>query len=53
MPNFKPYNQDQNTMVVISYQYQLLPSPFENAAHYLIKHTLDLSFLPTTRLNLE
>ena len=43
MPRFKPYNHDQNAMVVINYQDQLHPGTFEHAVHYLIEHKLDLS----------
>ena len=43
MPRFKPYNHDQNAMVVINYQDQLQPGTFEHAVHYLIEHKLDLS----------
>jgi transposase len=43
MPRFKPYNYDQDAMVVINYQEQLQPGTFEHAIHYLIEHRLDLS----------
>ncbi|SFM57107.1 transposase, IS4 family [Marinobacter zhejiangensis] len=49
-PRFKPYNHDQNAMVVINYQDQLQPGTFEHAVHYLIEHKLDLSvFYPKYR----
>ncbi|MCE7519162.1 hypothetical protein [Vreelandella titanicae] len=41
---FRPYNPDQNTMVVINYQDQLQPGTFEHAVYCLIEHKLDLSF---------
>ncbi|KKO03307.1 hypothetical protein LCGC14_0097200 [marine sediment metagenome] len=47
MPRFKPYNHDQNAMVVINYQDQLQPGTFEHAVHYLIEHKLDLSVFHT------
>ncbi len=43
MPNFIPYNYDQDTMVVINYMDQLQPGTFEHAIHYLVTHKLDLS----------
>ncbi|PVY69215.1 IS4 family transposase [Tamilnaduibacter salinus] len=43
MPRFKPYNYDQDAMVVINYQDQIQPGTFEYAVHYLIEHKLDLS----------
>lgn len=43
MPNFKPYNYDQSSMVVINYRDQLQPGTFEYAIHHLIEHKLDLS----------
>ena len=43
MPRFKPYNYDQDAMVVINYRHQLQPGTFEYAVHYLIEHKLDLS----------
>ena len=43
MPNFRPYNYDQTTMVVINYLEQLQPGTFEHALHYLVEHKLDLS----------
>lgn len=47
MPNFKPYNHDQSSMVVINYRDQLQPGTFEYAIHYLIEHKLDLAiFFP-------
>lgn len=50
MPNFKPYNYNQNAMVVINYQDQLQPGTFEYTLHYLIDHKLDLSvFYPKYR----
>lgn len=43
MPNFKPYNYDQTTMVVINYLDQLQPRTFEHAIHHLVDNKLDLS----------
>ena len=43
MPNFKPYNYDQSSMVVINYRDQLQPGTFEYAIHHLIENKLDLS----------
>jgi len=43
MPNFKPYNYNQTTMVVINYQDQFQPGTFEHALHHLISDKLDLS----------
>lgn len=43
MPNYKPYNYDQSSMVVINYQEQLQAGTFEHALHHLIGNRLDLS----------
>ena len=43
MPKFKPYDYNQNSMVVINYQDQLVPGTFEYALHHLIQNKLDLS----------
>lgn len=43
MPRFKPYNDDQDAMVVVNYRRQLQPGTFKYAVHYLIEHKLDLS----------
>jgi len=43
MPKFKPYNHNQNTMVVINFQDQLQAGTFEHALHYLVENKLDLS----------
>ena len=43
MPNFKPYDYNQTSMVVINYQDQLQPGTFELAVHHLIGSRLDLS----------
>jgi len=43
MPNFKPCNYNQTSMVVINYEDQLQPGTFEHAVHYLIDNRLDLS----------
>ena len=42
MPNYKPYNYNQSSMVVINYQEQLQPGTFEHALHHLIDTRLDL-----------
>ncbi|MCK0746342.1 hypothetical protein L1073_14550 [Chromohalobacter nigrandesensis] len=52
MLRFKPYNHDQNAMVVINYQDQLQPGTFEHAVHYLIEHKLACrSFILSTAFN--
>jgi len=43
MPNFIPYNYDQNTMVVINFLDQLQPGTFEHAIYSLVENNLDLS----------
>ncbi len=43
MPNFKPYDYNQSSMVVINYEDQLQPGTFEHAIHYLVDNRLDLS----------
>jgi len=43
MPNYKPYNYDQSSMVVINYQDQLQAGTFEHTLHYLIDNKIDLS----------
>ena len=43
MPNFKHYNYDQTTMVVVNYLDQLQPGTFEHAVHHLVDNKLDLS----------
>lgn len=43
MPTFKPYNYNQNTMVVINFKDQLQPGTFEFAVHHLVDTKLDLS----------
>lgn len=43
MPNYKPYNYDQTSMVVINYQDQLQPGTFEFTLHHLIDKRIDLS----------
>jgi len=43
MANFKPYDYNQTTMVVINFEEQLQPGTFEHAIHYLIDERLDLS----------
>ncbi len=43
MPNYKPYDYNQSSMVVINYEDQLQPGTFEHAIHYLVDNRLDLS----------
>ena len=43
MPNYKPYNYDHSSMVVINYQEQLQAGTFEHALHHLIDTRMDLS----------
>ncbi|EWG97893.1 transposase [Halomonas sp. BC04] len=43
MPRFKPYDDDQHSLVAINYLEQLQPGTFEHAVHYLIEHKLYLS----------
>jgi len=43
MPNFKKYNYDQDTMVVINFEQQLQPNTFEYTLHHLIDNHIDLS----------
>lgn len=43
MPNFIPYDYNQNSMVVINFEDQIQPGTFEHAIHYLIENKLDLS----------
>lgn len=43
MPNFKPYDYNQDAMVVINFLEQLRPKTFEHTLHNLIDHHIDLS----------
>ena len=43
MPNYKPYDYNQSSMVVISYQDQLQAGTFEHALHQLIDNKIGLS----------
>lgn len=43
MPNFKKYDYDQTTMVVINFEEQLQPGTFEFTLHRLIDSHIDLS----------
>src|SRR5690554_7649882 len=43
MPNYKHYNYNQTSMVVISFEDQIQPGTFEHAIHFLISERLDLS----------
>lgn len=42
MPNFKPDNYDQTTMVVINFEEQLQLDPFALTVHHLIDQKIDL-----------
>jgi len=43
MPNYKPYDYKQSSMIVINYQDQLQAGTFEHALHHLIDTKIDLS----------
>lgn len=43
MPNFKPLNYQQHSMVVINYADQLQAGTFEYAIHHLVDTKLDLT----------
>ena len=43
MPNFKKYNYDQDTMIVVNFEEQLQPNTFEYTLHKLIDNHIDLS----------
>ena len=43
MPNFRKYNYDQDSMVVINFEEQLQPNTFEYTLHRLIEEHIDLS----------
>jgi transposase len=43
MPNFIPYDYNQDLMIVINFQDQLQPGTFEHAINYLVENKLDLS----------
>lgn len=43
MPNFKPYDYNQDSMVVINFLEQLQPNTFEYTLHHLIDNHIDLS----------
>ena len=43
MPNYKPYDYNQTSMIVINYEDQLQAGTFEYALHHLIGHKVDLS----------
>ena len=43
MSNYKPYNYNQTSMVVINFEEQILPNTFEFALHYLFSSNIDLS----------
>src|SRR5690606_37262015 len=43
MANYKPYNYNQSSMVIINFEDQIQPGTFEHAIHFLISERLDLS----------
>ncbi|MGS2724951.1 transposase, partial [Porticoccus sp. GXU_MW_L64] len=43
MPNFKPYNYNQDAMVVVNFEEQIQPGTFEFTLHHLIDNHIDLS----------
>lgn len=43
MANYKKYDYNQHSMVVINYLDQLQPGTFEHALHHLVDEKLDLS----------
>ena len=43
MPNFKKYNYDQDTMIVVNFEEQLQPNTFEYTLHKLFDSHIDLS----------
>jgi|TARA_B110000116_G_scaffold32595_1_gene24800 transposase len=43
MPNFKHYDYNQDSMIVINFEEQLLPNTFEFTIHHLINNHIDLS----------
>ena len=43
MANFRPFNHDQNAMVVINFNDQIQPDTFEYTLHHLLSNKLDLS----------
>lgn len=51
MPNFIPYNHDQDVMVVINFHDQIQPGTFEHALHFLVENKLDLSVFHTHYAN--
>ena len=43
MPDFKKYNYDQTSMVVVNFEEQIQPNTFEFTLHHLIDSHVDLS----------
>lgn len=43
MPNFKRYDYNQDTMIVINFEEQLLPGTFEFTLHHLVDSHIDLT----------
>lgn len=43
MPQFKPYDYNQDAMVVINFEEQIQPGSFEFTLHHLIENHIDLS----------
>lgn len=42
MPNFKKYDYNQSAMVVVNFEEQIQPQPFEFTLHRLIDNHIDL-----------
>jgi len=51
MPNFIPYDDNQDTMVVINFKDQLQPGTFEHTINFLVQNNLDLSVYFSTYNN--
>ncbi len=43
MPQFKPYDYNQDAIVVINFAEQIQPGTFEFTLHHLIENHIDLS----------
>src|SRR5690554_6366093 len=51
MPNYKPYNYNQTSMVVINFEDHIQPGSFEHDIHFLISERLDLSIFEPKYIN--
>lgn len=51
MPRYKPYDYNQNKMVVVNYEAQLQPGTFEHTLHHLVDKKLDLSVFDSNYRN--